>query len=149
MRAVVQRCLVGEVTVDGKTVGRVGKGYVVLASVGRGDTERDAAYVAAKVVNLRVFEDENGKMNRSILEVGGSMLAISQFTLHGDVRGQRRPAFIDAAPPDEGRRLFDAFVEAVRGSGVHVETGVFGAYMKVCIENDGPVTILIDSRKTF
>ncbi len=149
MRAVVQRCSAGEVTVDGKSVGRVGKGYVVLASVGRGDTEQDAVYVASKVVNLRVFEDENGKMNRSILEVGGALLAISQFTLHGDVRGQRRPAFIDAAPPDEGRRLFDAFVEAIRGFGIHVETGVFGAHMRVFIENDGPVTILIDSKKIF
>jgi len=149
MRAVVQRCTSGTVTVDDEVAGQVGKGYVVLASVGRGDTDQDAAYVAGKVVNLRVFEDENGKMNRSILEVGGSVLAISQFTLHGDVRGQRRPAFVDAAPPDEGLRLFDLFVNAIRKSGVVVETGVFGARMKVYIENDGPVTILIDSKKTF
>jgi D-tyrosyl-tRNA(Tyr) deacylase len=149
MRAVVQRCTSGTVTVGGKITGQVGKGYVVLASVGRGDTDEDAAYVAAKVTNLRVFEDENGKMNKSILDAGGSVLAISQFTLHGDTRGQRRPAFVDAAPPDEGLRLFNVFVEAVRKMGVVVETGVFGAHMMIHIDNDGPVTILIDSKKTF
>jgi D-tyrosyl-tRNA(Tyr) deacylase len=149
MRAVVQRCTSGTVTVGGEVVGRVGKGYVVLASVGRGDTGEDAAYVATKVAHLRVFEDENGKMNRSILEAGGSVLAISQFTLHGDTRGQRRPAFVGAAPPEEGLRLFNLFVETLRDMGITVETGLFGAYMMVHIDNDGPVTILIDSKKTF
>ena len=120
-----------------------------MLGVGKADTDADASYMADKVIDLRVCEDENGKMNRSLLDAGGAMLAISQFTLYGDARGQRRPSFIEAAPPDEGLRLFELFVEKARERGVRIETGRFGAHMIVEIENDGPVTVLLDSEKTF
>ena len=149
MRAVVQRCRRGSVSVDGETIGSIGQGFVVLLGVGKADTDADASYMADKVIDLRVCEDENGKMNRSLLDAGGAMLAISQFTLYGDARGQRRPSFIEAAPPDEGLRLFELFVEKARERGVRIETGRFGAHMIVEIENDGPVTVLLDSEKTF
>jgi D-tyrosyl-tRNA(Tyr) deacylase len=137
------------VSVDGETIGSIGQGFVVLLGVGKADTDADASYMADKVIDLRVCEDENGKMNRSLLDAGGAMLAISQFTLYGDARGQRRPSFIEAAPPDEGLRLFELFVEKARERGVRIETGRFGAHMIVEIENDGPVTVLLDSEKTF
>lgn len=149
MRAVVQRVSSASVTVDGVIVGSIGPGLVVLLGVAQGDTERDLAYLAEKVVNLRIFEDEAGKMNRSLPETGGRMLVVSQFTLLGDVRKGRRPSFTDAASPDEGKRLYEAFCDEARGLGVPVETGRFQAMMEVMLVNDGPVTILVDSRKVF
>jgi D-tyrosyl-tRNA(Tyr) deacylase len=149
MRAVVQRVSEASVTVDGERIGEIGAGLLVLVGVAEGDTETDAAYVAEKVVNLRVFEDEAGKMNRSLLDVGGELLAVSQFTLLGDARKGRRPSFIDAAPPDVGNRLYEAFCAAVRDAGVRVATGKFQAMMDVALVNQGPVTILIDSKKAF
>ncbi len=149
MRAVVQRVSEASVTVDGERIGEIGAGLLVLVGVAEGDTETDVAYVAEKVVNLRVFEDEAGKMNRSLLDVGGELLAVSQFTLLGDARKGRRPSFIDAAPPDVGNRLYEAFCAAVRDAGVRVATGKFQAMMDVALVNQGPVTILIDSKKAF
>jgi D-tyrosyl-tRNA(Tyr) deacylase len=149
MRAVVQRVSEASVTVDGERIGEIGAGLLVLVGVAEGDTETDAAYVAEKVVNLRIFEDDAGKMNRSLLDVGGELLAVSQFTLLGDARKGRRPSFIDAAPPDVGNRLYEAFCVAVRETGVRVATGKFQAMMDVALVNQGPVTILIDSKKTF
>jgi len=122
---------------------------MVLIAVGREDTAATAAGMAEKIVNLRIFGDDAGKMNRSLLDTGGSVLAISQFTLYGDARGQRRPSFIQAAPPELGKSLYEEFVSAVRALGVRVETGVFQAHMAVELVNDGPVTILLDSDKTF
>ncbi len=149
MRAVVQRVSEASVTVDRERIGEIGAGLLVLVGVAEGDTETDAAYVAEKVVNLRVFEDDAGKMNRSLLDVGGELLAVSQFTLLGDARKGRRPSFIDAAPPDVGNRLYEAFCAAVRETGVRVATGKFQAMMDVALVNQGPVTILIDSKKMF
>jgi D-tyrosyl-tRNA(Tyr) deacylase len=149
VRAVVQRVSSASVTVDGQCLGGFGRGLVVLVAVAEGDTEDDAAYLAEKIAYLRVFEDEDGKMNRSLLETGGAVLAISQFTLMGDCRKGRRPSFIDAARPEEGKRLYEVFCAAVRSSGVSIETGRFQAMMQVALVNDGPVTILLDSRKTF
>ena len=149
MRAVVQRVSEASVTVDRERIGEIGAGLLVLVGVAEGDTETDAAYVAEKVVNLRVFEDGAGKMNRSLLDVGGELLAVSQFTLLGDARKGRRPSFIDAAPPDVGNRLYEAFCAAVRETGVRVATGKFQAMMDVALVNQGPVTILIDSKKMF
>jgi len=149
MRAVVQRVSEASVTVDRERIGEIGAGLLVLVGVAEGDTETDAAYVAEKVVNLRVFEDDAGKMNRSLLDVGGELLAVSQFTLLGDARKGRRPSFIDAASPDVGNRLYEAFCAAVRETGVRVATGKFQAMMDVALVNQGPVTILIDSKKMF
>jgi D-tyrosyl-tRNA(Tyr) deacylase len=144
--AVVQRVRRGRVTVDGATVGEVGRGYVVLLGVATGDGEREADYLARRVHELRVFEDGQGKMNRALAEVAGSVLAISQFTLLANLKSGRRPDFLAAAPPDEGRRWFDRFVELLRARAVHVETGRFGASMVVEIENEGPATFLFDTR---
>ncbi|MGA8221921.1 MAG: D-aminoacyl-tRNA deacylase [Candidatus Acidiferrales bacterium] len=149
MRAVVQRVSRGSVTVDGRVTGEIGPGLVVLVAVGRDDTAATAAVMAEKIANLRIFGDDEGKMNRSLLDTGGAALAVSQFTLYGDARGQRRPSFIHAAPPELGKALYEEFVRALRALGVRVETGVFQAHMSVELVNDGPVTILLDTDKTF
>ena len=149
MRAVVQRVTKGRVRVEGETVGEIGPGFVVLLGIGREDTRADVQYLAEKVVNLRVFEDEEGKMNLSLLDVGGEILAISQFTLYGDCRKGRRPSFTAAAPPEEARALYEGFVQEVAGYGLRVATGQFQAHMLVEIHNDGPVTLLLDSKKEF
>ena len=149
MRAVVQRVSRARVVVGGDTVGAIGPGLLALIGADRDDGPADVAYVAGKIRDLRVFEDDQGKMNRSLVEAGGSVLAVSQFTLYGDVRKGRRPSFDRAAPADAGRTLFDAVVADLRASGVPVETGTYRAHMHVELVNDGPVTILIDSRKTF
>lgn len=149
MRLVVQRVLESSVRVDGRLVGEIGPGFMVLCGVEDGDTAEDVKYCVDKTVNLRVFEDDAGKMNRSILDAGGAILAISQFTLHGDVRHGRRPSFIRAARPETAVPLYEAYCEGLRQAGVHVETGIFQADMKVSLINDGPVTLLIDSRRLF
>lgn len=149
MRAVVQRVTEAHVVVDGREVGRIGAGFVVLLGVGRDDGPADVEAVSAKVAELRVFEDAEGKMNRALGDTGGSVLLVSQFTLFGDVRKGRRPSFIDAAPPDLAVALYEDVARALRARGVPTETGVFRADMRVALVNDGPVTILIDSRKTF
>lgn len=149
MRLVVQRVLEASVTVDGEELGRVSRGFMVLCGVEDGDTQEDVRYCVEKTVHLRVFEDEQGKMNRDILDAGGAVLAISQFTLHGDVRHGRRPSFIRAARPETAVPLYDAYCEGLREAGLRVETGRFGADMKVALINDGPVTLLVDSRRLF
>ena len=149
VRAVVQRVAEASCRVEGEVVGAIGPGLVVLLGVGSGDTDRDASYLADKVLNLRVFEDEAGQMNRSALDVVGGLLVVSQFTLLGDVRKGRRPSYSDAAPPEEANRLYEHFVERLRPSGLPVATGVFRAPMDVALVNQGPVTILLDSRKLF
>jgi D-tyrosyl-tRNA(Tyr) deacylase len=149
VRAVVQRVSSARVEVGGKTVGSIGKGLLAFVGVARDDVDDDARTTASKISGLRVFNDDDGQMNRSLLETGGSILAVSQFTLYGDVRKGRRPSFVDAAPGESAQALFDRVVELLRRDGIAVETGVFGASMQVELTNDGPVTILIDSRKTF
>jgi D-aminoacyl-tRNA deacylase len=149
MRAVLQRVTHARVVVDGSVSGEIGAGLVVLLAVGRDDAAVTAAWMAEKIVMLRIFSDEQGKMNRSVLGTGGAILAVSQFTLYGDARGQRRPSFIQAAAPESGKALYEEFVAALRGHGVRVETGVFQAHMSLELTNDGPVTILLDSDKTF
>ena len=149
MRAVVQRVTSAKVEVDDQAVGEIGAGLLVLLGVARGDGQADADYLVDKIINLRVFRDDAGKMNRSLADAGGAMLVVSQFTLYGDVRKGRRPSYIDAAQPEEANALYEYFVARVRAAGVTAETGVFQAMMKVSLTNDGPVTILIDSRKTF
>jgi len=149
MRALVQRVSCASVTVDGRTTGEIGPGLMVLVAVGKEDTVATASAMAEKVANLRIFGDDAGKMNRSLLDTGGAALAVSQFTLYGDARGQRRPSFIQAAPPDLGKALYEEFVRALQALGVRVETGVFQAHMSVELVNDGPVTILLDSDKMF
>ena len=149
MRAVVQRVRSAAVTVDGEVVGRIARGVVVLVGIGREDGEADVAYVARKVRDLRLFEDEGGRLNRSLADVGGSALVVSQFTLYGDCRRGRRPSFDAAAAPREARPLYEALVRALRDSGTRVETGVFRAMMDVTLVNDGPVTVLLDSARTF
>lgn len=149
MRAVVQRVSRASVTVDGRTTGEIGPGLMVLVAVGKEDTVVTASAMAEKVANLRIFGDDAGKMNRSLLDTGGAALAISQFTLYGDARGQRRPSFIQAAPPELGKALYEEFVRALQALGVRVETGVFQAHMSLELVNDGPVTILLDSDKIF
>lgn len=149
MRCVVQRVSRASVTVEGKITGQVEKGYMVLVGVETGDTEQDMRYCAEKVAGLRVFEDENGKMNLSVKDVGGAVLAVSQFTLLGDARHGRRPSFSSAARPEEANALYEAFCEALRAENIRVETGVFQTDMQVELVNDGPVTILLDSRKGF
>ena len=149
MRAVVQRVSRARVVVEGRVSGEIAAGAVVLLGVGRADTPESAAYLAGKTAHLRIFDDDQGKMNRSLLETGGAALVVSQFTLYGDARGQRRPSFIQAAPPEDANRLYEEFVRALRALGVRVETGVFQARMAVELSNDGPVTILLDSEKLF
>ena len=136
-------------SVDGKATGEIGPGLVILVAVGKEDTVATASAMAEKVANLRIFGDDAGKMNRSLLDMGGAALAISQFTLYGDARGQRRPSFIQAGAPELGKALYEEFVRALRELGVRVETGVFQAHMAVELVNDGPVTILLDSEKVF
>src|SRR6202044_2319846 len=135
--------------VEGRPTGEIGPGLVVLIAVGREDVSAAASSMAEKIVNLRIFGDDQGKMNRSVLDTGGAILAISQFTLYGDARGQRRPSFIQAAPPELGKSLYDEFVLALRAHGIRVETGVFQTHMSLELTNDGPVTILLDSDKVF
>jgi D-tyrosyl-tRNA(Tyr) deacylase len=149
MRAVVQRVIHACVRVDGAVSGEIGRGLVVLLGVGKNDTAGDAAYLADKISTLRIFADDAGKMNRSLVDVAGAALVVSQFTLYGDARGQRRPSFINAAPPEQGRHLYEQFVQMLRALGVRVETGIFQALMQVELTNDGPVTILLDSEKLF
>ena len=149
MRAVLQRVSHARVLVDGRVTGEIAAGLVVLLGVGQGDTPEAAAYFAEKTAHLRIFDDDQGKMNRSLLDVGGAALVVSQFTLYGDARGQRRPSFIRAAPPEEGKRLYEEFVRVLRALGVRVETGVFQARMSVELSNNGPVTLLLDSEKQF
>lgn len=149
MRAVVQRVTWADVTVDGETIGQIGPGVLVLLGVAADDQQEDVIATATKIVGLRVFEDEAGKMNRSLADVGGSMLVVSQFTLLGDCRTGRRPSFTAAAPPERANALYQEFIAEVRGQGIPVETGKFQADMKVSLTNDGPVTLLIDSKKLF
>ena len=149
MRAVVQRVTSARVIVDGSVTGEIANGLVVLLGVGRDDTSAVATGMAEKISNLRIFEDNQRKMNCSLLDVIGSALVVSQFTLYGDARGQRRPSFVAAAPPEQAKKLYEEFAEALRRLGVTVATGVFGAMMSVELVNEGPVTILLDSEKTF
>ena len=149
MRAVIQRVSRARVLVDGSVTGEIGAGLLALVAVGREDTAATASSMADRIVNLRIFNDEQGKMNRSLLDTRGALLAVSQFTLYGDARGQRRPSFLQAAPPDRGKAIYEEFVEAVRNRGVRLETGVFQTHMSVELANDGPVTILLDSNKVF
>ena len=149
MRAVIQRVERASVSVEGEIRGQIGAGFLVLIGVEEGDGDADFRYIDEKVPNLRVFEDEQGKMNRSLLDVGGELLAVSQFTLLGDARGGRRPSFITAARPETADPMYERLVADWRARGIRVETGVFGAHMKVSLVNDGPVTILLDSRRRF
>ena len=149
MRAVVQRVTKASVEVSGDIVGKIEAGFLVLLGVARDDGKEDADYLADKITNLRIFNDEHGKMNLSLLDAGGAMLVVSQFTLYGDTRRGRRPSYIDAAEPEKANALYEYFVERIRSQNVRVETGVFQAMMKVNLTNDGPVTILLDSRKAF
>ena len=149
MRAVLQRVSRASVAVEARVKGEIGPGLLVLVAVGREDSAATAASMADKIVNLRIFNDEQGKMNRSLLDSGGAILAVSQFTLYGDARGQRRPSFLQAAPPEQGKTLYEEFVQALKALGVRVETGVFQAHMAVELVNEGPVTILLDSDIAF
>jgi D-tyrosyl-tRNA(Tyr) deacylase len=149
MRAVVQRVAEASVRVDGQVVARIEAGLLVLLGVAQGDGEQDLDYLADKVVHLRIFADEAGHMNRSVLDAGGAVLVVSQFTLLGDSRRGRRPGFTDAAPPEQAAALYRGFVERVRAAGLRVEEGVFRAMMDVALVNHGPVTLLLDSRKQF
>jgi len=149
MRAVVQRVSSAAVTVEGQETGSIGRGLVVFLGVGRDDAKADADYLAEKVVGLRIFEDEAGKMNLSVQDAGGSVLIVSQFTLFGDCRKGRRPSFVDAAPPADAEAMYEYFVETVRSKGVETATGRFRARMAVRVNNDGPVTILLDSKRRF
>lgn len=149
MRAVVQRVSSASVSIDGVVVSRIGAGLVVLAAVGRDDADADADYIVEKTVHLRVFPDTEGRFDRSVLDVGGSLLVVSQFTLYGDVRRGRRPSFTEAAPPDEAEGRFAALVERFRAAGVPIETGQFQAMMDVALVNDGPVTLILDSSDRY
>ncbi len=149
MRAVVQRVSRARVTVVTRTIGQIERGMVVLLGVGSADKEADAEYLAEKIAGLRIFEDEEGKMNRGVSEVGGAVLAVSQFTLYGDTRRGKRPSFDAAARPEQARTLYGHFVECIRAQGLRCETGQFQAMMQVELVNDGPVTILLDSEKTI
>ena len=146
MKALLQRVTGASVSVAGEVVGRIGRGLVIFVGVANGDTEADAQYLAQRAVNLRIFPDEEGKFNLSVLEVNGELLVVSQFTLLADTRKGRRPNFIEAAPPAQAEELFGKFVDAAQASGLKVETGRFQQYMRVEIHNDGPVTILLDSK---
>ncbi|MFN6992134.1 MAG: D-aminoacyl-tRNA deacylase [Fervidobacterium sp.] len=149
MRAVVQRVTQASVSVDNKIVGMINNGIVVFLGVGNEDTFEDVKYLADKIVNLRIFDDEAGKMNLSLLDVKGEALIISQFTLFGDCRKGRRPSYSDSAPPQLAQELYEKFIQAVRSYNVSVQTGIFAAHMLVTIHNDGPVTLLLDSKKVF
>lgn len=149
MRAVFQRVTRAKVTVDGQVISSIGPGALILLAVGKEDTEKDVAYMAEKLVGLRVFSDEEGKMNKSLLDMGGEAIVVSQFTLYGDVKKGKRPGFDGAAPPEMGDRLYQQVVARMRELGVPTGTGVFGAHMEVELCNDGPVTILISSQKEF
>jgi D-aminoacyl-tRNA deacylase len=144
MRAVIQRVLSAQVIVGGDVVGKIGAGLLILLGVTASDTAGDAEALAEKLVNLRIFSDDAGKMNRSLLDTGGALLAVSQFTLYGDCRKGRRPSFDGAAPAEQARALYEHFVQAVRGKNVHVETGIFQAHMEVSLVNDGPVTLIVE-----
>jgi len=146
MRAVIQRVKASSVTVDDEPVGKIGKGLLVLLGVAKADQTTDADFLSEKIVNLRIFEDEQGKMNRSLIDIGGEMLVVSQFTLLGDCRKGRRPSFIDAAGPEKANELYEYFVVKVRKKGVHVATGRFRAMMDVALINDGPVTLIVESK---
>jgi len=149
VRVVAQRVSRAKVTVEGKVTGEIGPGLMILLGVGKEDSSQTAAAMAEKTANLRIFEDVQGKMNLSLLDVKGSALVVSQFTLYGDARGQRRPSFISAAPPELAKKLYEEYCEALRRIGVTVGTGIFQAMMSVELVNEGPVTILIDSEKAF
>ena len=149
MRAVVQRVKRARVTVAGETTGEIGQGLLVLLGVGHSDTDAAADYLAEKISGLRIFDDEAGRMNRAVGEIGGAVLVVSQFTLFGDVRRGKRPSFDAAARPEQARRLYEYFVDKLRAAGLRCETGRFQEMMEVELVNDGPVTILIDSEKTF
>ena len=149
MRAVVQRVTSSKVVVDGKIVGSINKGINVLIGISCDDNEGDLKYINDKIINLRIFEDENFKMNKSLMDIGGEILVISQFTLYGDCRKGRRPNFMAALGGEESKKLYDKFILMLKEYGIKVETGIFGADMKVDIQNDGPVTILLDSKKNF
>ena len=149
MRAVVQRVSRAKVTVAGEIAGEIGRGLLVLLGIGQDDTETDADYLAAKIAGLRIFEDDAGKMNRAVAEIGGAVLAVSQFTLYGDVRKGRRPSFDGAAGPEKARALYERFVNRMRETGLRCETGRFQEMMEVELVNDGPVTILVGSGKEF
>jgi D-tyrosyl-tRNA(Tyr) deacylase len=149
MRAVVQRVSRAKVAANGEITGEIGLGLLVLLGVGQGDTHDDADYLADKIIGLRIFEDDGGKMNLSVVDVGGAVLAVSQFTLYGDVRRGKRPSFDAAAPPQQARELYEYFVGKIRAAGLRCETGRFQEMMKVELVNEGPVTILLDSSKSF
>lgn len=149
MRAVVQRTLTSSVTSEGVETGRAGLGLTVLLGVAQDDDEKDALYMAEKIANLRIFEDDKGKMNRSLVDIGGDMLVVSQFTLCGDARHGRRPSFTEAAPPELAEALYEKFVSAVSAMGIRMAMGRFRTEMVVSLENHGPVTILVDSKKLF
>ena len=149
MRTVIQRVSRDQVTVAGEIVGRIGRGLLVLLGVGQADSEADADYLADKIVGLRIFEDETGKMNVDLASIGGQILVVSQFTLYGDVRRGKRPSFDTAAPPDHARQLYEYFVDRIRAIGIPCETGRFQEMMQVESVNEGPVTILLDSTKSF
>ena len=149
MRAVIQRVREASVTVNQQTVGAIDQGLMGLLGVAQGDTSQEAKYLAEKTAGLRIFEDDAGKMNRSVEEIGGSLLVVSQFTLLGDCRKGRRPGFTDAAPPELADKLYEEYVAVLRSRGVSVATGVFRANMQVALVNDGPITMLLDSRKQF
>jgi D-aminoacyl-tRNA deacylase len=147
VRAVIHRVTRASVAVDGRIAGEIGAGLMVLLGVGRSDTSQSAAHLAEKVANLRIFSDQTGKMNLSLLDMAGAALVVSQFTLFGDASGGRRPSYIQAAPPEEANRLYEEFVRSLRALNVKVETGIFQAHMQVELVNDGPVTLLLDTEK--
>jgi D-tyrosyl-tRNA(Tyr) deacylase len=149
VKALLQRVSAASVSVAGEVVGRIGRGVVVLVGVAHGDSEKDARYLAQRTVNLRIFPDQAGRFNLSALDIGGELLTVSQFTLLADARKGRRPSFIDAAPPAQAEELFELFVSEVRATGLKVETGRFQQHMQLEIHNDGPVTIMLDSREKF
>ena len=149
MRAVIQRVSRARVSVDASLTGEITTGLLILLGVGRNDTSAIAVGMAERIANLRIFEDDQQKMNRSLVDIKGSALIVSQFTLYGDARGQRRPSFVAAAPLDQAKKLYEEFSEALRTLGIDVATGIFGAMMSVELVNEGPVTILLDSDKTF
>ena len=146
MRAVVQKVSESSVVVENRTVGKIGNGLMVLLGIAKSDSKKDADYLADKIANLRIFEDENNKLNLSLIDTGGQMLVVSQFTLLGDCRKGRRPSFINAARPEQGEKLYERFVQQVKEKGVHVETGQFRTMMKVHLVNDGPVTLIVESK---
>jgi D-aminoacyl-tRNA deacylase len=146
MKAVVQRVKESSVTVDGKIVGKIGAGLLVLLGIAKKDTIHDIDFISDKILHLRIFEDEKNKMNRSLLDTGGEMLVVSQFTLLGDCSKGRRPSYIDAAEPEKANQFYELFVEKIRGKGIRVETGIFRAMMDVSLVNDGPVTIIVESK---